>query len=832
MLTLCLVSVLLSLTTMTAGPAASEPLAPGAAQPLSPADCTTPTQDLQITEDTVLCPGTYALPDTGAHGVLIIAADDVSLDCNGAVLTGSDKDGTGILLASHQGVQIGGCTIQHYHAGIYVDEAENAELVGNEVTDGDGGIVLEDASDIRVDGNATDYNRDGILLFSSDNVSLHNNRSCSNEEADIRDDDGVNNSGTNNECDIVVDWHDDGQRGCTFACGICRDSDHDGHCDTVDNCPYQPNPAQEDADADGKGDVCDNCPTVSNADQADQDFDGVGDVCDNCPATSNRDQANDDGDSFGNACDNCIVVTNPGQEDGDGDGVGDLCDNCPGHANPIQQDNDLDGVGNHCDNCILTPNPDQANLDGDGRGNACDNCWSQANSLQEDYDQDCAEAKWRPGYYDWPTQRWLKDPGCGDACDNCPDHENPYQEDRDQDGNGDACDCDDNWWGENETAVDCGGLCSACSGKYDDLPAYYSGDPKKKIDILLAYTSGIGSAAAFRPTALDFIEDFLAADVVTQTKTAFNFWYTNKQGSISVDSQGNCAWTAPSNWQKDCPDCKLGALIHAQGCRDYSQGDFLSADTSVTFIHETGHGLFLLGDEYDDAPGCTTNYDVCDGTYCNIFKDKASCKKNSTNPNGCGSSPFTTCDGGWWKSQPANTIMDGGSAAYWGPDAERQVSDIVSNPTARAARRAAGPGEDQSKAIVVYLHYDGERAEMTDMSVVYGGTPERYRLRGHLRLELTDGRGAVLNAFFLYDPRYRDYYPTGGELMPEADFGVVIPFLDDVRSLRVYETEPERLLGAVDLSPAIESFCGEHPEDVQCRARASERWIFLPILLR
>jgi hypothetical protein len=49
--------------------------------------------------------------------------------------------------------------------------------------------------------------------------------------------------------------------------GGCIDTDGDGVCDDVDNCPAVDNPNQEDQDGDGVGDVCDNCPTTPNPDQ-------------------------------------------------------------------------------------------------------------------------------------------------------------------------------------------------------------------------------------------------------------------------------------------------------------------------------------------------------------------------------------------------------------------------------------------------------------------------------------------------------------------------------------------------------------------------------------
>ncbi len=49
--------------------------------------------------------------------------------------------------------------------------------------------------------------------------------------------------------------------------GACVDTDQDGVCDSVDNCPAVPNANQLDGDQDGIGDACDNCPTVPNPDQ-------------------------------------------------------------------------------------------------------------------------------------------------------------------------------------------------------------------------------------------------------------------------------------------------------------------------------------------------------------------------------------------------------------------------------------------------------------------------------------------------------------------------------------------------------------------------------------
>jgi len=80
---------------------------------------------------------------------------------------------------------------------------------------------------------------------------------------------------------------------------ICPDTDADGVCDDVDNCPTTANANQADADGDGRGDACDACPLDS---ANDADGDGVCGNVDNCPNTPNADQRDTDGDGVGDLC--------------------------------------------------------------------------------------------------------------------------------------------------------------------------------------------------------------------------------------------------------------------------------------------------------------------------------------------------------------------------------------------------------------------------------------------------------------------------------------------------------------------------------------------------
>lgn len=163
------------------------------------------------------------------------------------------------------------------------------------------------------------------------------------------------------------------------------DSDGDAVDNSIDNCPNNFNPCQENIDHDGLGDACD----------PDMDGDGLVNGSDNCQQVANVNQANSDGDQFGDACDNCVNLANNDQGDLDNDGAGDACDactdtdgdgtanpgypastcqvdNCPNLPNASQTDADADNVGDACDNCVNTPNPSQYDENLDGVGDACD----------------------------------------------------------------------------------------------------------------------------------------------------------------------------------------------------------------------------------------------------------------------------------------------------------------------------------------------------------------------------------------------------------------------------------------------------------------------------
>ncbi len=166
-------------------------------------------------------------------------------------------------------------------------------------------------------------------------------------------------------CEDLGNYFDnDGSLKDGVECGPCTcamigdvDTDGDGACDTLDECPNNPLKVEAgmcgcdayDSDGDWVCDADDICP--GGSDKIDSDGDGVPDFCDQCEGHDDNSDWDDDGVPDG--CDACPdSVTG----DSDGDGVCDNEDICPGGDDNI--DNNGDGIPDACETskCAVSGN--------------------------------------------------------------------------------------------------------------------------------------------------------------------------------------------------------------------------------------------------------------------------------------------------------------------------------------------------------------------------------------------------------------------------------------------------------------------------------------------
>ena len=98
-----------------------------------------------VTQDTTLCPGTYYMNDTDNDGVIIINANDVTLDCNGArIISKADPNGhlTSIINATYKsGITIKNCNLIGGNSrqnsscyGFYFVNVTNSSISNNKVS--------------------------------------------------------------------------------------------------------------------------------------------------------------------------------------------------------------------------------------------------------------------------------------------------------------------------------------------------------------------------------------------------------------------------------------------------------------------------------------------------------------------------------------------------------------------------------------------------------------------------------------------------------------------------------------------------------------------------
>ncbi len=143
---------------------------------------------LQITKNTTLPPNReYRQP-------VIIAADNITLDCSGSTFIG-DGTGVGILIQRRKSVTVRNCRVRGFDVGMYVESGnsfvlERNDWSGNYVDDNypiedlkpipHGGLILNGIQNTRVQGNTSNGNIAGIQVLNSTGIQLSRNTTSRN----------------------------------------------------------------------------------------------------------------------------------------------------------------------------------------------------------------------------------------------------------------------------------------------------------------------------------------------------------------------------------------------------------------------------------------------------------------------------------------------------------------------------------------------------------------------------------------------------------------------------------------------------------------------------
>jgi len=140
----------------------------------------------------------------------------------------------------------------------------------------------------------------------------------------------------------------------------------------------------------------------------------------------------------------------------------------------------------------------------------------------------------------------------------------------------------------------------------DAVPIYVTGDTANTYDIVFIPDTDITNLADFRTHCRKNIrEAFFDEQTTRMFRHSFNF-YMNRQTGHATDYDNTSTdgyHQVPSN------DARIGfaegrVLMHQNNLRNYAMGSLYSTEMQNrgTILHESGHSLFGLADEYDGAP--------------------------------------------------------------------------------------------------------------------------------------------------------------------------------------------------------------------------------------
>lgn len=153
----------------------------------------------------------------------------------------------------------------------------------------------------------------------------------------------------------------------------------------------------------------------------------------------------------------------------------------------------------------------------------------------------------------------------------------------------------------------------------DPIPVRVKGRPIDRFDVVFIPDRDI-SVESFRSQLTSVVRDrYFKYPIIETGRGFYNFYYSGQQG----DYENGCAFTNPSNMANLTAVADAVVFLHIADLRDCKFGRRVSSEINndKSMIHETGHILFGLQDEY-----------CCDSSYSpqacvpNLWSSEQRCK--------------------------------------------------------------------------------------------------------------------------------------------------------------------------------------------------------------
>jgi len=129
----------------------------------------------------------------------------------------------------------------------------------------------------------------------------------------------------------------------------------------------------------------------------------------------------------------------------------------------------------------------------------------------------------------------------------------------------------------------------------------------------------------------EMFNSLISKEPISSNQDKFNVYYYTRPGEVKMDIGGRCEGEKPPDYVVRCSFADTTAFIHRTGCIDnsrYGNGDFplpgteFTAEDSKTFVHEAGHAIFGMRDEYYQE-GKVYNQMP---TFPNVWSSQANCE--------------------------------------------------------------------------------------------------------------------------------------------------------------------------------------------------------------
>jgi hypothetical protein len=212
----------------------------------------------------------------------------------------------------------------------------------------------------------------------------------------------------------------------------------------------------------------------------------------------------------------------------------------------------------------------------------------------------------------------------------------------------------------------------------DPIPIRVKGATGDHLDVVFVPDTDI-TLAAFRGQLENVVQLYFNYDDLRTWRGLHNYYYSGQQGHYAE----LCSFTNPPNMANLTAVGDVVAILHQANLRDCRSGTVMSSEVNneKSLIHESGHALFDLTDEY-----------CCDSSYSqsacvpNVWSSLAACQADAPGISGLSAASCTqicsapgTCIS-FWRADPtgATGCMMGPSqhqaGSTFGPACRRRIS--------------------------------------------------------------------------------------------------------------------------------------------------------------